>query len=162
MVAADERKRLKREKAKKHIEHQRRGDSSSDDDDDDDGDDEDIEDEYGDPAVLWSIPTSSRNPAMGPDQVVPVSRRATPHESAQLCHLRRGPSLKCSRAIVDGDQSSSPPAPTDLSLVGHEAPSQGRGTKDTATTGTVRTRGADGEASRPTLELSGGEDRDVL
>ena len=55
MVVADERKRLKREKAKKHTEHQRRGDSSSD-DDDDDGDDEDIEDEYGDPAILRSIP----------------------------------------------------------------------------------------------------------
>ena len=86
MVVADERKRLKREKAKKHTEHQRRGDSSSDDDDDDDGDDEDTEDEYGDLAVLWSISTSSRNLAMGPDQVVPVSRRApwtrkTPHEA---------------------------------------------------------------------------------
>ena len=54
-VAVDERKRLKREKAKKHTEHQGRGASSSD-DDDDDGDDEDIEDEYGDPAILRSIP----------------------------------------------------------------------------------------------------------
>jgi len=83
-VAIDERKRLKREKAKKHTEHQRRGASSSD-DDDDDGDDEDTEDEYGDLAVGAST-TSSRNPAMGPDQVVPVSRRApwtrkTPHEA---------------------------------------------------------------------------------
>ena len=56
MVAADERKRLKREKAKKHIEHQRHGASLSDDNDDDDGDDEDTEDEYGDPVVLRSIP----------------------------------------------------------------------------------------------------------
>ena len=110
-------------------------------------------------------PMSSRNPAMGPDQVVPVSRRAswtrkTPHKSTQLCNLRGGPSLKSSHAAVDGGRSSSPPAPTNLSLVGHEAPVQGRGTKDTSVTGAAR--GADGEAGRPTLKLSGGEDQDLL
>ena len=72
----------------------------------------------------------------------------------------QGPSLKCSRAAIDGGRSSSPLSPTNLSLVGHEAPVQGRGTKDTSVTGAAR--GADGEAGRPTLKLSGGEDQDLL
>lgn len=50
-AAIEEKKHLKREKARKHAERQRRGASSSYDDDD-----EDAEDEDGDLAVLRSIP----------------------------------------------------------------------------------------------------------
>lgn len=49
-VAAEEKKHLKREKVRKHAEHQRCGTTSLDDDDDEDAEDEDEE-----LVVLWSI-----------------------------------------------------------------------------------------------------------
>lgn len=49
-MAAEEKKHLKREKVRKHAEHQRCGTTSLDDDDDEDAEDEDEE-----LVVLWSI-----------------------------------------------------------------------------------------------------------
>ena len=71
-----------------------------------------------------------------------------------------GLSPKCSHAAGDSGQSSSSMAYANLSLVGHEAPGHGEGTKDTVVLGIARR--ANGESCHLTSEVFGGEDRDPL
>jgi hypothetical protein len=74
--------------------------------------------------------------------------------------LLRGPSPKRPCTATDGGQDSSCVASVASSLMGPEAPIQGEGAEDVVEIGT--TSRVDGEVYHPSLEMSGGEDQDLL
>ena len=110
-VATDKQKRLRREKARKQMERQKRGASSSDvdeEEDDDDDDDDGSKEDNEDLVALQSVPdaflgSSSGAGSSGVDGPVGAGAEESSIQKRAASSPLKGPSPKHPYATIDGD-----------------------------------------------------------